>query len=120
MDSLKKSMSANYFSFFNILIGTLSKIWFKVKKLDKRAKVLFYNVFCEFERLPNEIWKKEEHFAFILFCKESKSAVRFQKFLIWIFDIPMPHLDLWPPWPEPKISKIAIFFILPVRAYKFK
>ena len=94
MDSLKKSMNANYFSFFNILIGTLSKIWFSVKKSDKRTKMLFYNFFCEFERLPIKIWKKEEHFAFILF---------FQGIQICSQILIIPNLNFLPlyayPWP---------------------
>ena len=35
------------------------------------------------------IWKKEEHFALILFCKQSKSKIRIEKFWFSKFDFIM-------------------------------
>ena len=60
---------------------------FKVK-VAKNGKLFiclnlpsFYDFDVEFEHVLMRISKKGAHFAIILFCKESKSAIRFKKFL---------------------------------------
>ena len=49
------------------------------------------------------IWKKEEHFAIILFCKQSKSEIRIEKFWFSKFDFIMLVQGLQGPRPEPII-----------------
>ena len=98
------------------------EIWLQIQfpheKVGTRSIILFFKFWCEhdeksilnsnkqtkeqfrtfhcffiFERLPLRISKKEEHFLFILFRKESESAIRFQKFWFWNFDFSILFAD---------------------------
>ena len=84
-------------------VGTRSiirffKFWWEhdeksILNLNKRTISHFSLFFLIFERLPLKISKKEEHFLFILFRKESESAIRFQKFWFWNFDFSILFAD---------------------------
>ena len=73
---LRKSMIVNWFSFIFILSASSSKI---AKTANFRLDVLFFvnfDVFLDFNSVNIKIKKNEDNFTFILFCKESGSAIR--------------------------------------------
>ena len=49
-----------------------------------------FNVFLDFSYDNIWIWKNEDHFSFVLFCKESESAIGTEKFQSLNFDFPIP------------------------------
>ena len=76
LDSLRKSMIVNWFSFIFILSASSSKI---AKTANFRLDVLFFvnfDVFLDFNSVNIKIKKNEDYFTFMLFCKESGSAIR--------------------------------------------
>ena len=47
---------------------------------------MYFHFDVKFDYVLIRIWKKEEHFAIILFCKQSKSEIRIEKFWFSKFD----------------------------------
>ena len=64
---------------------------------------MFFHFSVKFDYVLIRIWKKEEHFAIILFCKQSKSEIRIEKFWFSKFDFIMLVQGLQGPRPEPII-----------------
>ena len=75
--------------FFNILKGSRSNKQ-KTEKIEgKLGWGQFFTVFPNFEGVPIRIGEKERHFPHVVFCKESKSAIRIAKTSFWKFDLPL-------------------------------
>ena len=53
---------------------------------------MFFHFDVKFDYVLIRIWKKEKHFAIILFCKQSKSEIRIEKFWFSKFDFIMPKM----------------------------
>ena len=53
-----------------------------------------FHVFCNFDHVNITILKIWNHFAIILFCKESKTAIGIKGFSFWNFDFLQPWRPL--------------------------
>ena len=53
-----------------------------------------FDVFLDFKDVNIEIWKNEDQFTFILFCKESESEIRNPKLFFLNFDPSIGSVDL--------------------------
>ena len=101
LDSLQKSTNVSLSSFFYIFRLLWVKSGKHLKFVDKRATMFLcwqiWTVFLDFSHENIWIKKNGNHFTFILFCKESKSAIKIGKFLFQKFDlcIPLKPPDGW-------------------------
>ena len=69
---------------------TWVKMTKNVKILNKRAMGRKSAIFAKFWVCTVIIKKNEDYFTFILFCKDSRFAIRMKKFLFCNFDICIP------------------------------
>ena len=76
LDSLRKSMIANWFSFFYIMCVSASKLAKTANFWLDALLFANFDVFLDFNDVIIKIWKNEDYFTFILFCKKFESAIR--------------------------------------------
>ena len=76
---------------------------FQSEKTNKWTIYQFFRFDVKFDYVLIKVWKKEEHFAIILFCKQSKSEIRIEKFWFSKFDFIMLVQGLQGPRLEPII-----------------
>ena len=107
---MRKSMIRKCASFFYFLMRTQSNSALKSPNQGKFTLPSFCDFDAEFDCVLIRKWKKEAHFLIILFCKESKSAIRIWKFWFLKFDLLWPltprtwHLD----WPQIILTAISL------------